>query len=343
MNIFMSKKRATWQRKLSSSEIKLVEIAKSEAENYLKSYGIAPTVRQLFYILVSKNIIPNTRSAYQKLSNVLARARYFGYLDWKLIRDESRYHTYLEPAENYRTEPFSEDEILDWIKWKFIDSFNNVSINPWLDQKYRVVLVIEKFALYDAVNHFVRQEFEFGVYDSIAIRGYDSATDVFRVAELAFYIISNNQIPVFLQLGDFDPSGEDIKRDFQERVKFVLFSTFKCKVEPIFEVVAVTKEQIEKYQLPHRPEDEAEIRKLMRDPRFKRWQYGLYRVELDAMLALVPEEFKKIIGNSIRKYFDFKIYEEKTKKRIEEIRKKAEEAKRKTIENLKKVIEKFEI
>jgi len=335
--------RPSWQRKLSTSELKLVDIARAEAENYYRNYGIAPTVRQVFYILVSKNVIPNTRSSYQKLSNVLARARYFGYLPWNLIRDESRYHTNLEPIENYRTEPYSEDEIEDWIRWKFINLFNNIQINPWLDQKYRVVLVIEKFALYDAINHFVKQEFEFGVFDSIAIRGYDSATDVYRVAELAYKIVSSNQIPVFLQLGDFDPSGEDIKRDFQERVKFVLFSTFKCNVTPIFEIVAVTKEQIEKYNLPHRPEDEAEIRKLMRDPRFKRWQYGLYRVELDAMLALVPNEFRKIIGNSIRKYFDFETYEKVTKKRIEEIKARAEEAKKLTIENLKKVVEKLKL
>ena len=338
-----NKKKPSWMRKLSGNELKLVEIARVEAEEYLKRYGIAPTVRQLFYILVSKNVIPNTRSSYQKLSNILARARYFSYLQWELIRDESRYHTSLEPIESYRTEPYSEEEIEDWIKWKFINSFDNIQINPWLDQKYRVVLVIEKFALYDAINHFVRQEFEFGVYDSIAIRGYDSATDVYKVSKLAFKIIMNNQIPVFLQLGDFDPSGEDIKRDFQERVKFILFSNFKCKIEPIFEIIAVTKEQIEKYQLPHRPEDEAEIRKLMKDPRFKRWQYGLFRVELDAMLALVPEEFKRIVGNAIRKYFDFNVYEKVTKKRIEEIKVKVEEAKKKTIENLKKVLNKLNI
>jgi len=336
-------RKPTWQRKLSTSELKLVEVAKQEAEEYLRRYGIAPTVRQLFYILVSKNVIPNTRSSYQKLSNVLARARYFGCMDWKLIRDESRYHTNLEPQEYYRIEPFSENEIEDWIKWKFIDSFNNIQVNPWLDQKYRVVLVIEKYALYDAINHFVKQEFEFGVRDSVPIRGYDSATDVYNMANLAFEIIKNNQIPVFLQLGDFDPSGEDIKRDFQVRVKHVLFTHFKCNVEPIFEIVAVTKEQIERYNLPHRPEDEAEIRKLMRDPRFKRWQYGLYRVELDAMLALIPEEFKRIVGEAIRKYFDFKIYEEVTKKRIEEIKAKVEEAKRKTIENLRRVIQNLKI
>jgi len=339
----MKGRKHTWQRKLSNSELKLVEVAKIEAENYYNNYGITPTVRQLFYILVSKNKIPNTRSAYQRLSSILARARYFGYLDWKLIRDESRYHTYLEPTEDYRTEPYSENEIEEWIKWKFIDSFDNISVNPWIDQKYRVVLVIEKYALYDAINHFVRQEFEFGVFDSIAIRGYDSATDVYRVSELAHRIIANNQIPVFLQLGDFDPSGEDIKRDFQERVKFVLFSTFKCKTEPIFEIVAVTREQIEKYSLPHRPEDEAEIKKMMRDPRFKRWQYGFYRVELDAMLALVPNEFRKIIGNEIRKYFSFVVYEEVTKNKIKEIRKKTEEAKKVTIENLKKVVEKLKL
>jgi hypothetical protein len=49
---------------------------------------------------------------------------------------------------------------------------------------------------------------------------------------------AGGQRPVVLQLGDFDPSGEDIVRDFRERLMML------SKRDVVFEKVAVTLDQV---------------------------------------------------------------------------------------------------
>ncbi len=51
----------------------LVEIALKEAEAYYNQYGTSLTLRGLFYILVSKNVIPNTVSAYKSFQMFLQK------------------------------------------------------------------------------------------------------------------------------------------------------------------------------------------------------------------------------------------------------------------------------
>lgn len=45
------------------------------------------TLRQLYYQLVSRNIIPNEERSYKNLSRVVTRARLAGLLDWRSMRN----------------------------------------------------------------------------------------------------------------------------------------------------------------------------------------------------------------------------------------------------------------
>jgi hypothetical protein len=47
--------------------------------------GVVPTVRTVYYALVSKNFIPNTTSAYKRLSSVLVDARKNSVVQWGWI------------------------------------------------------------------------------------------------------------------------------------------------------------------------------------------------------------------------------------------------------------------
>jgi hypothetical protein len=327
----------------------LVETALREAEAYYERHGTPLTLRGLFYILVSKNIIPNIVYSYQKLSRVLAQARYSGAFPWFLLKDATRRTIWMEPLTHYQTKPLSPEEIRKIIE-DYVGRYYDVSVNPWEDQKYRIVVVIEKEALADAVSKFISETFPFGVYQVRVIRGYDSATDVHNLAE-TLESIPSNQVPVILQLGDYDPSGEDIVRDFRDRLRML-----SRRNDIIFEKNAVTLDQIIGMQLPARPESLEEIQKMRRDPRYKKYissiqklaendervrrlveMYGSpeIRVELDALVALRPSEFKEILKKAIEKYFDWDVYNSVTKVKEEELRKMAEELKKQTIENLK--------
>ena len=78
-----------------------------------------------------------------------------------------------------------------------------------------------------------------------------------------------------------------------------------------FQKIAVTPEQIKKYNLPFNP-DKTTTEKMNRDSRTNGFieKYGkLYAVELDALPALIPDEFRKMVLNSVDQFYDQGIYE----------------------------------
>ena len=329
----------------------VVEVALREAEAYYQQYGTALTLRGLFYILVSKNVIPNTVTAYQQLSSRLAKARYEGRFPWHLLRDTTRRVLRLERETRYPDRALTAEELRAILE-QYVKHYTNVSLNPWEDQPYRIIVVIEKEALGDLVAKFIEEVWSHGVYAVRVIRGYDSATDVYLLAE-AIASLPENQRPVILQLGDYDPSGEDIVRDLRERLMML-----SKRHDIIFEKVAVTLDQIIEIQLPAKPESMDEIQKMRRDPRYKGYiekltslaqqdervkklidMYGSpeIRVELDALVALAPERFKQILRSAIEKYFDWNIYNTVTRQREEELRRRAEEVRLKTMEEMSKL------
>jgi hypothetical protein len=321
------------------------------AEEYFNQYGTALTLRGLFYILVSKGVIPNTVSSYKRLSDVLAKARYNGEFPWYLIKDVTRRRVHLELSTYYPTRPLTPEELRSILE-SYINSYTDVSVNPWDDQSHRVIVVVEKEALADTITQFINEVFPFGVYQVRIIRGYDSATDIYELSNTVASI-PDNQKPVILMFSDYDPSGEDIARDFIDRLKKL------SKRDVIYEKVAVKLDHIIDLQLPCKPESLDEIAKMRRDPRYKSYiasiqelasrdervrklveMYGSHeiRVELDALAALRPNEFKQIIRESIEKYFDWDTYNIVTKKREEELKAKASEVKAQSLDSLKKLL-----
>lgn len=331
----------------------LVDKALEVAKEYYDMHGTALTLRGLFYVLVSRGDIPNTKTAYKHLSNVLAKARYAGRFPWHLIKDATRRKIFMESTTSYPTAPLSPED-LKRILEDYINSYTNVTVNPWKDQPYRVIVVVEKEALADAIEKFTREVFPFGVYQIRVIKGYDSATDIHELAE-TLELIPRNQKAVILQLGDYDPSGEDIVRDLRERLEML-----SKRDDTIFEKVAVTLDQILELGLPCKPETAEEIAKMRRDPRYKSYvaklqeiargdervaklieTYGSpeIRVELDALVALHPDKFKEILKKSIEKYFDMQTYEQVTKAKEDELKKKAENIRKQSLENLGKLLQ----
>ncbi len=93
--------------------------------------------------------------------------------------------------------------------------------------------------------------------------------------------------------GDFDPSGEDIERDFLERAG--------CFDEAIR--VALNSEQVEKYDLPPQMGKTTDSRAAAFVARHGR----LVQVELD---ALSPDVLRELYTKTIRRFWDKSIYED---------------------------------
>lgn len=324
---------------------RVVEIARKEAREYYKKNGIPLTLRGLFYLLVSKNIIPNTKSAYQTLSSYIARMRYLGEFEWYLIHDETRKFIWgdvgysiadtqkiLEELKNLT--PEKKEQLLK----EYLKSRYRVSIKQWEGQQKRVLIVTEKAAIFDIVRQIVREQLNWDVSISFA-RGFESATAIKSVADWIKEQIDNGIQPVVIFVYDFDPSGEyasirdftfrtllvsinndtekwlekwnDAKSD-EEKEKILNSLINSIKIKPIFEKVMLTIEQVKAYNLPPVPEQEEVRRKLERDPR-ARWfaeKYGfLGQVEVDAIISIRPDEARRILDEAIRKHFDMNIYQ----------------------------------
>jgi hypothetical protein len=106
-------------------------------------------------------------------------------------------------------------------------------------------------------------------------------------------------------LGDLDPSGVDMDRFLQEA-----FDYFELDPEQVeFTRLALTPDHVEKFGLPPMPKDAETLAKLRRDPRTATYTGG-YVVELDALVAYAPKQFRQIIEDALNEKWDRSIKEE---------------------------------
>ena len=326
-------KRTNWNQ--------IVEEEIPKALEFFQSEGVKPTLRTLFYRLVSLGLIPNTRSAYKQLSRKLVQARKKGLFAWDFLEDKVRY-TIDKYDATYRSE---EDltqckerceyrlENID-IKRLIENEFGWLTVSDWIGfwakQPVTVELWIEKDALAATFDSWL-SDLEITIRVN---RGYSSWTFIYENVQALKRKLEDHDKIVILYAGDLDPSGVDIERFLREALDY--FGITQEQV--IFKRVAITEDQVDKYNLPPRPEDIQTLQKLERDPRYKKYNKQ-YIVELDALVAIVPEEFREELRSTILQYHDEKIYEETREeaKRIrEESKKIVEEYKKKA---LKKILE----
>lgn len=260
-----------------------------------------PTLRAIHYALVSRNLIPNTRSAYQMLSKKLVEARKEGFVPWTWLADEVRD---TEGGDRGRWNP--ERYAIRHIDWLF-EQLLGYRLPQWLNQPYYVEVWIEKNTM--------RQTFNTWIGDMnvriVPCRGYSSWTFLYEAAQRMLDAEEDNKEVKILYFGDFDPSGVDMDRFYVETLDFF-------GVTADLERYAVLENHISDFKLPSTPETAEERAKMQRDPRFGNWEHGFTRVELDAMFGLVPDEFESIVKGSVEGYFDEDIYRETLETQEEE-------------------------
>lgn len=281
------------------------------------------SLRTLHYNLVSREIIPNTRSAYNKLSTVVRDARKDGSIPWRIITDETRhtiarFHDYYvspEEAVDFRI------DYLDTIHKKYLDDI----LYKGYKQKYYIEIWLEKNALVSTFKTFLGKRH----IRIVPNRGYSSWTYAYenckRLSEMQNEIDmdtdSNGIVTrqdsiekeiIILYYGDYDPSGDDMDNTLGSMLEY--FKRYFRLKNVTFKRVAIKLEHIRKFNLPSKPTDQQTLEKLERDRRTVKFvsQHNgvLYAVELDALLAYVPDEFEKMVQESVDEYYDSKIYDE---------------------------------
>lgn len=236
--------------------------------------GYTLSVRQLYYQLVSRDVIENNKYQYDRVKRMTKEARIAGVVDWDSIEDRTRglkgWKHYDNPAEAIRQAAYG--YMTDW----------------WTGQACRIECWCEKDALSDVVRSAcakTRTPF-------MTCKGYTSTTVQRETAER--FIRNADKENIILYCGDHDPSGCDMNRQIQASMDL-----FGAKVQ--IKRIALTMEQVQAYNPPPNYAKSTDTRY----PAYKA-KYGEECWELD---ALRPEIMADLIDKQIRKYLDLSQFE----------------------------------
>ena len=216
--------------------------------------GYTLTVRQLYYQLVARDIIPNNEKSYKQITSLVNDARIGGLIDWDAIED--------------RTRSFERRSRWNNPKDILTASAKRFHTDPWDTQDRRIFLVVEKEALVGVFQNVCWQ------YDVplLAARGYPSASVVREFARTEIEHNSDKDV-LILHFGDHDPSGIDMTRDLEDR--FEMFG-HGCDFE--LKRMALNYDQIEELKPPPNPAKATDARFVNYRKRF-----GSSSWELDAL------------------------------------------------------------
>jgi hypothetical protein len=270
--------------------------------------GYDLSLRQLYYQLVSKNIVPNTEQSYKRVGSILSDARMCGYVDWDMIVDRGR-----ETTENSHWD--SPADIVEACARQF-------RYNLWDDQAWHVEVMVEKQALEGVLEPVCKRlDIPF-----TANKGYSSSSAMYQAGQRLQAKLDQGKNVCVLYLGDHDPSGMDMTRDVEDRLK--LFSSYRFyqpkseepdKIREAFNTmntrrferyrnsaysdqeflvdrIALNMDQIEEYNPPPNPAK-------LTDSRSNSYveQYGDESWELD---ALEPSVLAALVEDAVDKYID---------------------------------------
>jgi hypothetical protein len=260
------------------------------AAQLVQGYQIGVTLRQLFYLLLSDGIIPNTDSAYNSLSRKTAQARRDGWFPALIdnTREIHRYQSFNGPH-----------DALVWLT--SIYRAHRAETQP-----YHLVLGAEKSTMLAQL----RAWFGDLHLPIVPLRGYTSQT---LADDLTDEVQSDPRPSILIYAGDFDASGLDIARDISQRT-----DGFE-RVERI----AVTIDQIDQVplQVQQGKPDDARAPRFMREwdlearfghrvppvrDRKGRVYRGLVQVEIEAM---PPLDLRNLYQAAIDRYWDATAYQ----------------------------------
>jgi hypothetical protein len=273
----------------------IIEIVEDYSQQNLKL-----TLRQLYYQLVSRDLIPNEEKSYKNIGTIVSRARRGGLLDWDAIEDRVR-----------RPQKPSEFESLKDLVDAALYSYR---LPRQQGQDRYVELWVEKDALAGVLwpianKYHITLMVNRGYSSTSAMK--DAGDRIRRQCEMM-----NTGAANILYLGDLDPSGEDMVRDIDERldeyinrgdmvddlsVEFgnddeIERMNNRREIDLTVEKLALTMPQVKKYDPPPNPAKLSDSRaaKFVKKHGYSSW-------EVD---ALPPNVLRMVIEGRLNQLID---------------------------------------
>jgi hypothetical protein len=241
---------AEWTPRAASRQ--LLDQVRSVLDEYAEYLPM--TVRQIFYRLVGSTGYDKTELAYDRLGELLNRARRAGQVDFDAIRDGG--------VTSIRPLAFTSRQ-------HFIDTARRLAANYKMDRQTGQPAYLELWVEASGMAPMLAAAIdEYGV-PVYSCGGFDSLTAKHEAAQR----IAARDVPtVVLHVGDFDPSGVAL---FEAAAEDVAALAEGLGGSVSFHRVAVTPEQITRYSLPTAPAKSHDKRSA--------WMDGDQTVQAEAM------------------------------------------------------------
>lgn len=272
-----------WNPKEAS--LSLVKQANSIINEYAAS-DLTLTLRQLYYQFVARDIIENTERSYKNLGNLVTKARNAGLISWQAIEDRNRSHNTF----------WTREDDIGLIK----ELPYHIRFDQWARQDNYVEVWVEKEALGNVIQKACRPL----LVPYMSCKGYLSASEAWRAGRRLKKQKESGKNITIIHLGDHDPSGIDMTRDNEERLR--LYSeTYNVNVKRI----ALNMDQIDSYSPPPNPTK-------LSDSRAKDYisKFGKESWELD---ALEPQVLIDLITDTVNPMIDWDVWNETSEEESE--------------------------
>ena len=267
--------------------ISLIETINGVINEYTRQ-GYDLTLRQVYYQLVARAVIPNNERSYKNTGNLINDARIAGLIDWTAISDRTR---------NVRINSH----------WNSPASIMSSVVHSYaVDTRDTQNTYVEVWVEKDALISIVEQVSSRWDVPCFSCRGYVSQSEMWAAAQRIQRELSpfDRERAVIIHLGDHDPSGRDMSRDIQDRLD--MFDAGGVEVRRI----ALNWDQIEQYAPPPNPTK-------LTDSRATAYidEFGEECWELD---ALEPRVLTNLIQAEIEDLTDFDALNERKREQEED-------------------------
>ena len=215
------------------------------------------------------------------MGSIINDARLAGLIDWEAIVDRTR---------NIRSNSHWESpkEIIDACAKQYrIDRWEHqpVRIEAWIE-KDALIGVIERICTNVDIAHF-------------SCRGYVSQSEMWSASQRLLRHINDGQKIIILHLGDHDPSGIDMTRDIDDRLRM-----FIDGIEDYFEVVEVKRialnmDQVRQYNPPPNPAKTTDSRYASYIRKYGAESWELDALEPSVLAGLIEDEVENLRDDSI--------------------------------------------
>ncbi len=254
----------------------------------------------------------NAESCWSYLQKASSHARYQGLVDPRQFADQRNPN-----AREYQAVPREEPDPswatsgdVDWTLPTISVTYRGRIILPGIyvdgydyddgDQPYHLECWIEKSTM-DAELAPICDKFGVTLKKGV---GFDSVTSVVKLVERCQAFIEMDRPIRIFYISDFDPAGFFMPQAIARQIQFWLWREGReadIRLKPL----VLTKAQVEEFKLPRKPIKDEDRRKRNFELRL-----GEGHVELDALAALHPGEFERIVTEAFADFRDQNLDEE---------------------------------